>query len=374
MADFSNNRVRTISSLGVVTTLAGSATLGQADGTGTSASFNKPSGVAVSTNGVIYIADHYNHKIRAMSSVGVVTTFVGTGLAGISDGIGAAATLSYPVDLVMDTSGNMYTCSTNNFARVRKITPAGVTTTFAGSKTVNGYVDGTGTSAQFAATTLYCGLAVDTVGNVYVADSNNDVIRKITSSSVVTTLVGLGAGYNDGTGTSAKFNNPLSVAVDTTGNVYVADFSNMVIRLVTSSGVVTTFAGNRGGTLADGSGDAVWFYYPSSVRVDSSMNVYVGQYNYFTVRKISQAGEQIQSIFLSITHACATQRSFFFPVLFSQNRCRLFILLTFLRTQERVWRGRWSLGPLVRMFRLVNKIVFMSECFIVFMWSLSILT
>ena len=195
------------------TTFAGS-TAGYADGIGTAAKFNRPTGLA-SGYGGLYVADTYNHKIRKITLAGVVTT-----LAGV---------FKFPTGVAVDSSGNVYVGDTGNH-KIRKITPQGVVTTLAGS--TQGYADGTGTAARFYNPD---GVAVDSSGNVYVGDTGNNIIRKITPAGVVSTLAGDGTrGYADGTGTAAKFNRPAGVAVDSSGNVYVADFGNYRIRKITT--------------------------------------------------------------------------------------------------------------------------------------------
>ena len=191
--------------------------LGYTDGTGTSAQFNYPSGVAVDGAGNVYVADCHNHRIRKITASGVVSTLAGSGTSGYADGTGTSAQFDYPTGVAVDGAGNVYVADSDNH-RIRKITASGVVSTLAGS--TYGYTDGTGTSAKFY---YPRGVAVDGAGNVYVADRVNHRIRKITASGVVSTLAGSAQGYTDGTGTSAKFYYPFGVAVDGAGNVYVAD-------------------------------------------------------------------------------------------------------------------------------------------------------
>ncbi len=282
VADSGDNRIRKITAAGVVTTLAGSGVAGFADGTGTSAQFNRPYGVAVDSSGTLYVADEYNNRIRKITSAGVVTTLAGSGTAGYADGTGTSAQFYYPYGAAVDSSGNVYVSDGAN-NRIRKITSSGVVTTLAGSG-VGGFADGTGTSAQFS-TPL--GVAVDSSGNIYVGDYGNNRIRKITSSGVVTTLAGSGvAGFADGTGTSAQFNFPAGVVVDSSGNVYVGDTKNQRVRKITSSGVVTTLAGSGVYGFADGTGTSAQFEGPDGVAVDSSGAVYVGDYANQRIREI----------------------------------------------------------------------------------------
>ena len=230
---------------------------GYTDGTGTSAKFYNPTGVAVDGAGNVYVADLSNHRIRKITTSGVVSTLAGSGTSGYTDGTGTSAKFSYPTGVAVDGAGNVYVADLFNH-RIRKITTSGVVSTLAGS--ASGYADGTGTSAQFSYPT---GVAVDGAGNVYVADYNNHRIRKITTSGVVSTLAGSGTpGYTDGTGTSAKFSSPTGVAVDGAGNVYVADYNNHRIRKITTSGVVSTLAGSGKAGYTDGTGTSAKFYYP----------------------------------------------------------------------------------------------------------------
>ena len=234
----------------MVSTLAGSSA-GNNNGTGTAAKFNNPSGVAVDSSGNIYVADTFNHRIRKISPVGVVTTLAGSS-SGDDDGTGTAAKFNYSRDVAVDSSGNIYVADTSNH-RIRKISPASVVTTFAGSS--SGDDDGTGAAAQF---NNPIGVAVDSSGNVYVADTSNHRIRKISPTRVVTTFAGSSSGDDDGTGAAAKFNSPRGVAVDTSGNVYVGDTFNNRIRKISPVGVVTTLAGSSSGD-DDGTGTAAKF-------------------------------------------------------------------------------------------------------------------
>jgi hypothetical protein len=275
-----------------VTTFAGSGSRGSTDGTGTAASFNYPRAVAVDGSGNVYVADNKGHLIRKITSAGVVTTFAGSGNSlieynrGSTDGTGAAASFNFPSGVAVDGSGNVYVADSYN-DKIRKITPAAVVTTFAGSGS-EGSADGTGTAATFTGPS---DVAVDGSGNVYVADAGNDLIRKITSAGVVTTLAGSGsAGSADGTGTAASFDGPSGVAVDGSGNVYVADAGNNLIRKITSAGVVTTLAGRTSRGSTDGTGTAASFWSPRGVAVDGSGNVYVGDYTNSLIRKITSAG------------------------------------------------------------------------------------
>ena len=224
-----------------VTTLAGNGTPGLANGTGTAASFNNPQGTAVDAAGNVYVSDSFNHLIRKVTPAGVTTTFAGSGTLGFSGGTTATAQFYSPQGLAFDGSGNLYVADQGNNA-VYKITSTGTVSILAGTG-LGGYVNGAGTTARFNAPQ---GIATDATGNIYVADRNNNMIRKITSAGVVSTLAGTGApALTDGDGpTVATFNRPVGVATDATGNIYVTDQGNVALRKVTPTGVVSTLIGN----------------------------------------------------------------------------------------------------------------------------------
>ena len=293
VADTGNNAIRRISPSGTVTTLAGSpGSTGTADGTGAAARFNNPAGVAVDGAGNVYVADTRNHTIRKVTPAGVVTTLAGSpGTAGFADGTGAGARLNFPSGVVVDGAGNVYVTDSGNNV-IRKITPGGVVTTLAGTGMLpsQGTADGTGAEARF---NTPHDTAVDTAGNVYVTDALNHTIRKITPAGAVTTFAGQAGirGTADGTGTAAQFDAPNGLTVDASGNVFVADTINCTIRKITPAGVVTTLAGAPGvAGSADGTGGAATFFTPGAVAVDSGGNVYVADTGNNTIRKVTSAG------------------------------------------------------------------------------------
>ncbi len=290
VADTFNNTIRRITAGGVVTTLAGTAgAAGSANGTGAAARFDMPQGIATDSAGNVYVGDSRNRVIRKITPSGVVTTLAGTaGVAGSADGTGAAASFMWPQGLAIDNAGNLYVADTWNNT-IRKITPAGVVTTLAGTASLTGgYADGTGAAAIF---NWPQDIAIDSVGNLYVTEYNNNTIRKITPAGVVTTLAGTAgvAGSANGTGGAARFNVPYGIAVDGGGNVYVGDNRNGTIRKITAAGVVTTLAGGVGGA-ADGTGAAARFNAPMGVAADSAGDIYVADNMNHVIRKVTQAG------------------------------------------------------------------------------------
>ena len=286
VADGSNHVIRKVSSAGVVTTLAGTAGApGSADGSSTVARFSGPSAVALSPLGIVYVADTYNHTIRAILPDGTVSTVAGlAGSSGYADGTGTAARFSFPSGIAYTPEGHLIVTDTFNHT-VRKVLTTGVVTTLAGSPGSQGSVSGTGAAARFS---LPTGVAIDAAGVVYITDAGSHVIRRMNTALAVDTLAGLAgtAGSADGTGTVARFSQPSGIAVDSNGVILVADTLNHTIRRVTALGVVTTLAGSAGqpGT-ADGVISAARFRQPIGVAVDSAGLVYVADTRNHLVRR-----------------------------------------------------------------------------------------
>jgi streptogramin lyase len=230
----------------VVTTLAGTAgATGSNDGTGGAAQFNSPEGLIVDGSGNVYVADTGNDTIRQITAAGVVTTVAGSALAaGSTDGTGGAARFNGPQGIVIDKSGNLYVADTGNDT-IRKISSGGVVTTLAGTAGVTGATDATGAAAQFDGPR---GMAIDAAGNIYIADSTNATIRMLTAAGIVTTIAGSpgAAGFADGTGTDARFDVPTGITIDSSGNLYVVDNLHAIIREITPAAVVSTVAGYPG--------------------------------------------------------------------------------------------------------------------------------
>ena len=286
VADRLNHRIRKISASGNVTTLAGSS-YGFANGQGSAASFTQPHGVAVDDSGTVYVADTYNNRIRKITASGNVTTLAGSGSSSFSDGNGTDASFRWPSGVAVDGNGTVYVADTGN-NRIRKITPSGNVTTLAGSGNAS-FSDGNGTDASFRSPS---GAAVDGNGTVYVADTGNNRIRKITPTGNVTTLAGSGfSGLVDGQGTAASFFLPSGVAVDGTGAVYVADTLNNRIRKITPSGMVTTLAGPVTSGSPDGQIISANFSGPAGVAVDGNgTTVYVADTENNVISKTTSSG------------------------------------------------------------------------------------
>ncbi|HUA37629.1 MAG TPA: hypothetical protein VMA35_04425 [Candidatus Sulfopaludibacter sp.] len=408
VSDSGNNTIRKITPTGLVTTIAGQIGVkGSTDGTGTNASFDLPNGIAVDTNGNLYVADEFNDTIRKITPVGTnwtVSTLAGqVGQAGLINAQGTNAQFSTPTGVAVDGAGNVYVADvandvireispagfvstiagqphhpgssngTNNGAQfympfgitvdaatnlyvtdgvnetIRQLVPVGtnwVVTTIAGQVQIAGSADGVGTNAQFSApagiaisggTTLYVaddnnntirklaltvtnwtvstlaglagtygdadgatnnarfhspiGVTADSAGNVYVADANNNEIRKITPTGTVSTFAGVSTGSTDGPGSNALFWSTAAVALDAQGNVYVADYYNCTIRKIATNGVVSTIAGLAGNIgSADGTNNAARFYYPTDIALDSGGSLYVADAYNSTIRKITSVG------------------------------------------------------------------------------------
>ncbi len=287
IADRLNHTIRKIDVSGNVTTLAGLATIsGTADGQGSVARFKFPTGIAVDASGNVYVADSYNHTIRKIDQSGNVTTFAGNpgGGTGSTDGLGSLASFNIPVGLEFDNSGNLYVADTFNNA-IRKIDQSGNVTTFAGSAGAFGLLDGQGITAQFHRPTY---ITIDNSGNLYVTDVNNHAIRKIDPAGNVSTIAGNGTtGTSDGQGASAHFHFPMGIAVDTNGDLIVSDLSNHTIRKVDPTGNVTTIAGlaTVSGSV-DGPGNFARFTRPYGVGIDGLGNIVIAGFDTHSIRKI----------------------------------------------------------------------------------------
>ncbi|MBI4911911.1 MAG: hypothetical protein HY823_04165 [Acidobacteria bacterium] len=291
VADTGNQVLRRVSSTGEVSTWAGGAgERGVADGPGPTARFNAPTGLRRASGGDLLVADSGSSTIRKVTPSGFVSTLAGEGTAptGCVDGQGASARFGYQNAAVMDPSGNVFVAD-GNFHVVRKITPDGTTSTLAGAPGVPGSTDGPGNLARFNGP---FGIAMDVAGNLYVSEIWTHTIRKITPAGEVSTVAGSAglAGSTDAVGTAARFSAPVGLAMDSFGNLYVADSGNLTIRKITSTGEVSTVAGTPGyGGSSDGFGPNARFHSPEYLACDASGNLYVTDVLAHTVRKMTPA-------------------------------------------------------------------------------------
>jgi streptogramin lyase len=294
VADTFSHTIRRVTPSGEVTTVAGTAGVpGSADGSGTAAQFSSPCSVAVNNAGEVFVTDFDNNTIRKITASGDVTTFVGkAGFSGSVDSTNSAARFWGPDGLTIDASGSLYVTDNKN-STIRKVTPLGAVSTLAGKAPNAGTADGTNSIARFR--NPYA-VTLDGGGNLFVADTKSHTIRKVAingTNAVVTTIAGGAgiAGYADGNGLAARFNEPSGLVMDTASNLFVVDSLNFCIRMITAAGDVTTFAGrapNAGST--NGVGDAARFNEPFSVAVDSLGNVFVADYLNDTIRKATPNG------------------------------------------------------------------------------------
>lgn len=294
VSDSGNHIIRKISSTGTVTTFAGTVGVsGSLDGTGLNARFNDPTGIAIDSTGNLFVASSGSSTIRKITSAGLVSTFAGsTGLTGSTDGAGAAALFNHPTGLTLDSGDNLYVADTGNHT-IRKITPSGTVTTLAGQAGLQGTADGSGLTARFS-TPL--DLAIDSSANLYVADTGNHTIRKITISGIsvtVSTVAGTAGtvGSADGIGTAATFNAPAGVVIDRSGELYITDSNHVIRQFTPSTAQVITLAGLAGTAgAANGTGTSARFNFPTGLAIDANNYVYVADTDNHAIRTmISQA-------------------------------------------------------------------------------------
>jgi sugar lactone lactonase YvrE len=243
-------RIRRIDGNGTVSPFAGAGVRGFADGSASAATFNSPSGLAIGANGVLYVADTGNNAIRRITADGTVTTLAGDGLAGYQDGAGAAARFNGPIGVAADTSGRLFVADTYNDC-IRAIAPDGTVTTLAGAG-VPGFVDGVGAAARFDTPS---GVAVNAKGIVYVADTGNDAIRAVDQSGAVTTIAWQGE----------PLSRPVGIAAGAGGDVYVADGQGRIFA-IDDSGMIRTLAGSSPG-FQDGRAAEARFRAPSGLAI-----------------------------------------------------------------------------------------------------------
>lgn len=295
IADKQNNCIRRISPTGIITTIAGVPTGGYGGdgGPATTARMNAPTGVAVDAAKNIYIADQGNNCIRRVSATGIITTIAGTGTPGYSGdgGPATAAMLSTPVALAVDGGGNVFVADqTNN--RIRKISTTGIITTVAGSGSMSGF-SGDGFAATAALLSGPAGIAVTGSGALYIVDQMNNRIRMVNPAGVISTVVGSGvSGYtgDGGNALTARLSFPAGVVATDSGYIYIAEGNNNAIRKVDLSGIITTIAGDGSSGFAGdgGAATASRLSAPNSLAVDASGKVYVADAGNNRIRKIAK--------------------------------------------------------------------------------------
>ena len=294
VADKDNNCIRKISADGIVSTYAGAKTAGYVDGPAADARFKEPASMCVDSIGNLYVCDFGNHRIRKITPDGMVSTIAGSGVGGYANGQGTAAKFNCPRGICRDNKGNLYIGDSWNH-RIRKITPDGMVSTYAGGgdtigvQSVGHYRDAPDTLARFYTP---CEVKIDAQKNIYVADAYTHRIRKIDSNRVVSTVAGSGfigqqtGGFEDGAANQARFNVPTSVFVAHDGALYVGDGINQRVRKI-SNGTVSTFAGTGNSGFEDGIDTAASFDFPRAVVEDASLGLfYVIDYNNHAIRSI----------------------------------------------------------------------------------------
>lgn len=289
VVDRSNHKIRKIENQ-IVSTIAGTGAIGSADGVGSLATFKYPDGAIVDSNGNIFITDQSNHKIRRIDVAGNVTTIAGTGAAGYLDGTGITTKFYYPASMAIDEQDNLFIADYGNHC-VRKITPLGVVSTYAGIGGTAGNLDGNQSSATFRNPT---GLCFDNEGNLYVADYGNHKIRKIDAFGNVSTFAGTGiAGNTDGPALNASFNSVGLIAFDKIDTFYVTDSGNNKIRKIDASGTVSTFAGTGTIGAIDGAASLASFNEPTGMVIKNKNEFFISDYGNHKIRKITQYGYSI---------------------------------------------------------------------------------
>ena len=280
--------IRKVSTTGLVSTVAGTGVCGYLDGPVATAQFQNPQNLEIDPQGFIFLTD--NRSIRKISPDGIVSTLAGTGVLGFADGPGATAQFENVGGLTLDSSGNLFVTERT---RIRKVTPEGFVSTLAGTGSA-GYQDGSGLVAQFQS---LGDIDLDRAGNLYVADTVNNRIRKVSQTGMVSTVGGNGnPGFADGPSDSAQFVYPSDVVVDGAGNLFITDSFNYRVRKIAVTGIVSTLAGSGTAGFLDGDALTAQFWLPLGLEMDSLGNLYVTEAGttladpYRRIRKISTPG------------------------------------------------------------------------------------
>jgi trimeric autotransporter adhesin len=296
IAELNTNRIRKVTRKGIISTAVGKVIGGFSGdgGAATAAHLSDPTGVAIDSAGNLLIVDSQNNRIRKVTRKGIISTVAGNGSSGFSGdgGLAAAAPLRNPTGVAVDSASNLFIADSGN-NRICKVTPEGIISTVAGNG-ASGF-SGDGGLATAAKLNKPLGVAVDSAGNLYIADTGNNHIRKVTPEGIIITVAGNGASGFSGDGglaTAAKLNKPLGVAVDSAGNLYIADTGNNLIRKVTPAGIISTVAGpgtfDLIGINGDGGLATKTPIFPAGVAIDSAGNLYIAENN--RIRKVTPAG------------------------------------------------------------------------------------
>jgi type IX secretion system substrate protein/NHL repeat-containing protein len=308
-ADGLNNCVRMINTSGIIQTIAGTGISGYSGdgGPGTLAELHEPACVAVDAGGNVYIAEYKNHCIRKVyAATGIITTFAGIGIVGYTGdgGPATAAELRSPYGVAADRAGNVYIADLGNF-NIRKVSSSGIISTIAGNG-IDGF-SGDGGPATNAALRTPNGVATDTSGNIFIADAGNDCVRKIDVNGIITTVAGNRFGAGTGTGgyggdggpaTAAALNKSDYIAIDYSGSIYIADHNNQRIRKVNAAGIITTIAGDgTPGYNGDGNNAALSeLYNPNGVAVDTHGNIYIADQSNNRIRVETQSSVAVNQV------------------------------------------------------------------------------
>jgi trimeric autotransporter adhesin len=296
IADSGNNVIRKVGTNGIITTLAGNGSEGFSGdgGAATNASLWGPGGVAVDAAGDVLFADEANQRVRKVGTNGIITTVAGNGTKGYSGdgGVATKASLLYPSSVVVDTMGNLFINDSGNY-RIRKVGTNNIISTVAG----DGYDEFAGDGGPAANATLYNpeSVAADAAGHLFIVDSGNDRIRKVGTNGIITTLAGDGTDGFSGDGaaaTKASLSGPAGLALDVAGNLYFADAGNDRVRKVGTNGIITTVAGNGGGSgIGDGGlATKATLSSPIGVAVDAARNLYIADEYNNRIRKVGTNG------------------------------------------------------------------------------------
>ncbi len=317
--DHTNHRIRMIDATGVYRIYAGTGTGGFSGdgGPASAAELNDPKGLCIDKNGNLYIAEELNNIVRKITPAGIISTVAGTaGVAGYSGdgGPATAAKLSSPESVAVDTAGNVYVTDYGNYV-VRKISKTGTITTFAGNGT-GGY-SGDGGPATAAQMERPSGVAIDTAGNVYISEDANHMIRVVRTNDTIYTYSGLlfgGFAGDGGPATAARYWSPWGLQFDSSGNLYVSDTKNNRIRKITPAGIVSTFAGDGTNSMAGsppwgayggdgGAATAAQLYWPAHIGIGKSGDIYITDQSNNTIRKVDTVN------LIKLTTASALQRT-----------------------------------------------------------------